>query len=169
MDSQKSMRHFSLSNSKDPIPIALIVAFIGAAAAIAYLGFAVGRAFGGRQCERRQREFAFGDALFAAYRDLKRLQHDLEEFGDFIKQYELTEEEIRLNRLPIDSHGLRQFRNLLRDIRQAGDGLGDELEEVRELLESDSDRNSVAKLVLKLDSLFRETTHCWDNYRPITL
>jgi len=111
----------------DPIPLVIIAALIGAAAAFAHLGYQIGRDWGRREREREQSRRALDSALFAAFRNLQDVRAQHRKFEAFVAEYQLYDEKLGMGRILLTEEEHAEFQRLLRDIRESGDKLGDGL------------------------------------------
>lgn len=139
----------------DPIPLVIIAAFIGAAAAFAHLGYQIGRDWGRREREREQSRQALDSALFAAFRNLQDVRAQHRKFEAFVAEYQLYDEKLGMGRVLLTREEHAEFQRLLRDIRESGDRLGDELQRLRGQIWEQEHRDRIGKLVLGLDENLR--------------
>jgi len=141
--------------STDPIPLVIMVALIGAAAAFAHLGYQIGLDWGQREREKEQSRRALDSALFAAFRDLQDVTAQHRKFEAFVAEYQLYDEKLGMGRVLLTEGEVAEFHRLLRDIRESGDRLANDLERLREQIREPEHRDTIGKLVLELDENLR--------------
>lgn len=151
----KRQREYIERVSADPIPLIIMAALIGAIAAFAQLGYQIGRDWGRREREREQSRRVLDSTLFAAFRDLQDVRAQHGKFEAFVAEYQLYDEKLGMGRVLITEGERAEFHRLLRDIRESGDRLADELERLREQIRELEHREKIGKLVLELDGNLR--------------